>query len=76
MTPHEDNPGQWIEYQRLVLGELKRLGEGQERTAGAISALREDMVALKIKSGVWGLIAGAIPASVMVAFHYFKGSKN
>ncbi len=46
----------------------KRL-EGLETTQRTID---RDVVALKVKAGVWGVIGGAIPSIVALAFMYFK----
>lgn len=63
----------------LVLAELKRLADGIEQvktTCAAcgqvqsrdISELRSEIAILKLKSGLWGLLAGAIPGIVAALY--------
>jgi hypothetical protein len=71
----------WGEYRMLVLAELKRLTEAiadvkekiDELQSRDISELRSEIAILKLKSGMWGLIAGAIPG--MIAALYVVLSK-
>lgn len=41
----------------------------------SISSLREDVAAIKVKSGVWGLIGGAIPATVTLILLYLESKQ-
>jgi hypothetical protein len=45
-----------------------------EKLQESVSLLREDVAALKVKAGVWGLIAGAIPAAVLIILLLIKGA--
>lgn len=75
----------WDEQRALVLAELKRLHQGIEDVKSKLDGLRGSEIAslnsriavmeaeLKMKSGVWGFVAGAIPA--VVALIYFVVSK-
>lgn len=60
----EKNNG-WNEYEKLVLAELKRLGGNQNRMNckldGFMSQVQTELAVLKLKAGVWGAAAGAIP---------------
>jgi hypothetical protein len=62
----------WNEYRRLVLAELTRLTERIDGLSAQISRLESDVAVLKseirLKSGVWGAIAGAIPAAVAIVW--------
>ena len=71
MQPVSSGLEGWDEYRRLVLSELERLDkavkESDKSDAVAISKLlvdvtrlREDVVALKIKAGIWGILGGVI----------------
>ena len=37
-----------------------------------LNAMAADIAALKVKSGVWGFIAGAIPASITLVILYLR----
>ena len=62
--PKDDNG--WNEHKRLVLESLKDCKVQGERTYTELVALRIDFekfaTAMKIKSGIWGLLGGLLPA--------------
>ena len=55
-------PNGWNQWSKHVLKELERLNEVMERLEAKLNEVEKDLVMLKVKSGVWGLIGGAIPA--------------
>lgn len=59
------------------LDELKRGMDAQdkklEELAREMQQLREEVAGLKVKSGVWGAVAGAIPAAVVALWYAVKG---
>lgn len=72
----------WSEYQKLVLHELESNSREIERLRtefkDEFKLVREDIQTiqvqiafLKVKSGVWGLIGGAIPVVVAIAAKVF-----
>ena len=61
-----ENDNGWNEYQKLVLSSLKDLSEQNKIQDDKIGNIREDIAGLKVKSGVWGAIAGAIPVIIAV----------
>ena len=64
MTTGED----WNAYKKLVMSELDRISSRIGLLEKKIDLLRGDVIMLKIKSGVWGLMAGLIPVTIaMVA---------
>lgn len=42
--------------------ELERLNACYEKVDSRLGAIERDIVSLKIRSGVWGAIAGMVPA--------------
>lgn len=63
----------WGEYKKLVLRELERLEASvadvgrkvdglQAVNARTLAELSVEIAMLKVKAGVWGAVAGAIPA--------------
>ena len=52
-----------------ILSELERQNKQLEALAEKISQIRTDITMLKVKSGMWGAAAGAIPA--LGAFIYW-----
>lgn len=76
--------GDWGEYRTLILAEMKRLNDVLETIkvkvdqmhASDIGDLKAQLAVVRselaIKSGIWGLLAGAIPslaATLYVVFH-------
>jgi len=70
----------WSKYQMMVLQRLDRQDKDLDSIKKEIQEVREkDMVQLqveiamlKVKSGVWGFLAGAIPASVALAIQWLR----
>lgn len=61
----------WNEYRRLILSELERLDQSMKHSDQSDTAsinkllldvikLREEVVALKVKAGIWGILGGVI----------------
>ena len=68
-----DNPNNsWESWSKHVLAELKRLSECYGRMDSKIDKLAVDMAMLKVKSGVWGAIAGIIPAALVIIYLLLK----
>jgi hypothetical protein len=64
----------WDEYRRLVLSEIERIDRNIEQESKArtlavssleskISEARESIVALQVKAGLWGAVAGGVAAA-------------
>ncbi len=51
-------------YGRLVLFRLDALATDLQRVEDKVEALLIDVAMLKVKAGVWGAVAGAIPATI------------
>lgn len=65
-------PDDWNAYQRLVLSDLEWLKDAQEETNKRLEAMATDIALLRLKSGVWGLLGGFIPAAVLVIYQFVK----
>jgi hypothetical protein len=63
MSP-DNNVVSWEQDQRLVLSEMKRNAETMEMIRVDMGNLKVEVAVLKIKSGLWGLTAGAIPVII------------
>ncbi len=64
--------GTWDEWSKHVLLELKRLGDGQESHNSLLGNIRTEIAMLKVKSGIWGALGGAIPVAIGLAIWLFK----
>ncbi len=56
--------GGWSRSEEFVRAELKRHGQTNEKILAILTRVQVDVGQLKIKAGVWGLIAGMIPSSI------------
>jgi NADH:ubiquinone oxidoreductase subunit F (NADH-binding) len=52
----------WGEYKRLVLKELEDLNDNYTGLNKKIDDMKEDIIILKVKSGLFGGIAGLVTA--------------
>ena len=57
----------WVEYRKLVLSEIERLTVSVEKLRDELGTIRSEIVGLKVKAGIWGLIGGAIPVAIGLA---------
>ncbi len=63
----------WIEYRKLILSELERMNRNMESLRDDVEGLRREVSMLKVKSGVWGAIAGAVPATLVLFYLLLRG---
>jgi hypothetical protein len=54
----------WNEYQKLVLHELQSHTRELEKIQTEIKNIHIELATLRVKSGMWGLLAGAIPVVI------------
>lgn len=64
----------WSTYQRLVLTKLDALEQQVGDLNEALVLVRLDVATLKVKAGVWGGLAGLVPAAVGMALVILSGS--
>ncbi len=61
---------------KTIHEKIDGINEDNKKAHGEIftklNAMAADIVALKVKSGVWGFIAGAIPASITFIVLYIR----
>lgn len=66
----------WTHYSMHILNELDRLNKQQEELANQVTNLRIQIsqidTAFKIKSGIWGLMGGAVPVIVSLLIWMFR----
>lgn len=53
-------------YDRLVLFRLDAISTDLQRLEDKVEALIIDVAMLKLKAGIWGAVAGMVPASAAV----------
>jgi hypothetical protein len=57
MSPSND----WNEWRQHVLHELARQHEDHKEVRKALNDITVQLAQLKVRAGVWGAVAGAIP---------------
>ena len=84
MTPPPADLGSVLDCERcspaLIMYRLNELKAGQEKQderlaslADEVTKLREEVAGLKVKSGVWGGVAGIVPAAIAIVWSLLKG---
>lgn len=63
MTDNDENNG-WHEYKLLVIDRLDTLKDGLEQLTNTVNRIDKQVTAIKIKSGLWGAIAGSVPTLI------------
>lgn len=63
----------WSAYEKLVLDKLDTLDERMTSLEDGVVLVRIDVAKLKVKAGLWGGIAGLIPAVIGVAMIFISG---
>jgi hypothetical protein len=58
--------GDWDEYRKLVLSELRRLEAAVEGMRDEVQQLKVEVARLNVKAGMWGALAGVVTAAVAV----------
>lgn len=60
-------PDDWESYSKLVLAELTRLNKCLSATKKELVEVRIELAAMKVRAGVWGMAAGALPLLLYIA---------
>ena len=77
----EKNQNDWGEYKLFILAQIDELKTEftnfqkiQQDMMKQIIEMQTQLSALKVQSGVWGLIAGSIPVALALAFKWLVSS--
>ncbi len=62
--------GDWLSWRRYVVQALVDVRSEQRNTQETINKLRVELAVLKVKSGLWGSLAGVIAAAAVILFDY------
>lgn len=65
----EDGEG-WSRYEKLVIHRLDEVDERLEHLEEAVVLMRIELAQRKVKAGLWGALAGAIPATVAIVLSW------
>lgn len=69
----EDPRDGWVQWKNYVLEELKRSNRVQETILKNQTKIHIEIATLKVKSGFWGLLGGAIPVIIGLATLLLRG---
>ena len=65
----------WSKYEKLVMDKLDEHDERFGNVEEKLTQIQVDIATLKVKAGVWGGVAGLIPAVIaIVMFFASKGA--
>ena len=64
--------GEFNEYKRLIVYELKRLSDAIKELDRKERKNRDDIIIIKVKAGIWGLIGASIPTIIAIALLLIK----
>jgi len=70
-----DSPGNndgWHEWSRYILKELARLSDCYEDLRQDVGEIKTEIAALKVKSTVWGALAGLLVAIAAILLGLLK----
>jgi len=70
------NNNGWGEWGKYVLKELERLNDCYEEQQKIMQQIQVEIVTLKVKSSIWGGIAGLIPSLSFLIYHLVKNMKK
>ena len=65
MPPQEETNG-WGQYSRLVMAKLDEHQKLLESMNAELTKIHVEIAMLKVKSGLWGALAGAIPVVILL----------
>lgn len=57
----------WDRWQKYVVNTLEDMKKGQDELYAEITDVRIEVAGLKVKAGIWGALAGVLPAGIMAA---------
>jgi len=67
------DPNSWEANAVHISHEMKRLADCYDSLLGETQRIHTDVTALKIKAGLWGALAGAVPGLVAMIYAMTKG---
>lgn len=67
--------GDFSEYRRLILDRLDRLEDEVQGVSRTVARIENDLTALKIRAGLWGAIAGALPGLIAAVVYYLTRAR-
>ena len=63
---------EWHEYRKLVIDTTERHQACIKDLYDQLGAVKVEVALLKLKAGVWGLLAGALPGAIAIAVWLLK----
>jgi len=64
--------GEFMEYKRLLVFELKRHSDAIKELDKRQRENRDDIIEIKVKAGIWGFIGASIPTVIAIALLLLK----
>ena len=64
----------WKAHSQLVMSKLDDLHTVTKELTHEVQAVRVEVAVLKVKAGIWGAVAGAIPVIIGLGLLLLKGA--
>lgn len=68
----EESRNGWEEWGKYVLKELERQNDCNAFLTEAVNSIKVDLAMLKLKSGIWGFLAGTVPPTGLLLYFLIK----
>lgn len=72
MGSEQFDPNSWEANAVHVSAEIKRLADSYESLVVEMRKMHTEIILLKVKSGLWGLAAGCLPATIAIIYAIVK----
>lgn len=73
MQPMSSDEHSWDEYRRLVVAHMSSTDAKLDSINARLSSIEAEIATLKVKSGLWGAVAGAIATMGALLIALFAG---
>ena len=61
-----------MDFEKYVLEELKQIKIKLDKVDDSVDYVKIKLAALRAKSGLWGLLGGAIPVTIALLIYFLK----
>lgn len=73
MQPMSGDEHSWDEYRRMVVAHMVSTDDKLDKISSRLSSIESEIATLKVKSGLWGAVAGVIATMGALLMAMFAG---
>lgn len=63
----------WQEWSKYVLKQLEENNETQKEMSKSIIKIKEEIIRLKMKAGIWGMFGASLPIALLIILEFLRG---